>query len=300
MNGKENTDINIIFAADNAYTQHLGVAIYSLLENFRSAEYRLILHVIEDGITADNKKRLSEICSRRGTEIHFWPVDKKIFASCPEIGHLKLPTYFRLLIPDIIDPGTKKVIYLDSDLVVAGDIVKLYEQDLDGSIWGATEEVSKNEVLSAWAAEGLSRYFNAGVLLIDLEKWRANDISSRAFSFIAANQARLKWADQDALNLVGRNDWHPLDWSLNLQIDYNQKKISGVDPVIIHYVGRLKPWHFLYSNYYSRYYWQYLRQTPWRGYRCPDFRYRDLFKKIIKKIPGAIYARRKLISWLKN
>jgi len=293
-------NLQLILSADDRYTQHLGVTLASLFANHSANKYRLIINILDGGISDINKKKLAIVKGDYPAEIIYWPVKPELFKNCPEIGHLKLPTYYRLLIPEIIGSEVKKVIYLDSDLVVNGDISELYEQNLAKQIIGAVPEISAQEVLAAWETENLKTYFNAGVLLIDLEKWRELKISEQAFDFIAKNAARLKWADQDALNLVLRDHWLALEKKFNLQIDRNQKKVANLEPLIIHYVGRLKPWEFLYNNYYSRYYWRYLKKTPWKNYRCPDFNYYDLLKKIIKKIPGTIILRQKLIKWLKN
>lgn len=293
-------DLHIILSADDPYAQHLGVALLSLLSNHRDGIFRLVINILDGGLTPESKERLAAIASRYPAKIIYWPIDNGLFETCPEIGHLKLPTYYRLLIPEIIPPDIERAIYLDSDLVVVGEISELAGADLAGRTVGAIREVSQEEVLAAWSSEGLTRYFNAGVLLIDLARWRKEKISQKTFAFIAANAGRLHWADQDALNLVLKEDWQELDKSFNLQIGRNQKKIRGVDPIIIHYVGRLKPWNFLYYNYYRKYYWRYLKLTPWRDYRYPDFNYYAALKRLIKLIPGAVSLRLKIIKWLKD
>lgn len=295
----EPENIHIVLSADNNYAQHLGVTVFSLIQNFNNPNHSLIIHILDGKISETNKKKLNSLTTNKPAKIIYHPVNQKLFKDCPEINHLKLPAYYRLLIPQIIPEGIKKIIYLDSDTVVTGDISILFNQELNDNILGAIKEVSQEEVLNIWGERGITKYFNSGVLLINLEKWRIENISEKAFLFIKENQQELHWADQDALNLVCAQNWQELDKRFNLQIDRNQKQIKNINPIVLHYVGRLKPWHYEYTNYYHKHYWDYLKQTPWKNYRYQDFSLYNLAKKIAKLIPGVIVIRKKIIKWLK-
>lgn len=287
--------INIIFSSDNNYAQHLGVTLISLLINFKNKKYNLIINILDGGISEENKINIKSIVNKYDVKVMFFLMDKKTFTNCPEIRHLKLAAYYRILIPEIIPENIKKVIYLDSDIAVIGDISKLFEQNINNYFIGAVKEISQEEVLKVWGDDGVTKYFNSGVLLINLEKWRQYKISDKVFDFINKNKIKIKWADQDALNVILANQWFELENRFNLQVSGNYKK-EKTDIIIVHYVGPIKPWHFSYFNYYSKYYWFYIKITPWKTYKCPDFSFYNLIKKCIKKIPYAIEIKKMLLN----
>ena len=292
-------DINIVLSADNNYAQHLCVTITSLLENNKNKNYLLKINILDGGINDVNKEKINTVCSYYNTIPIYYKINQEVFKNFPEIGHLKLPTYYRLIIPEIFPQEVNKIIYLDSDIIINGDIVELFKQDIENYVIGAVKDILEKEILDYWKKEKINSYFNAGILLINLKEWRLNNITEKCFLFINENKERLRCADQDALNIVCTNKWKSINEKFNLQINKNQKEVKNLEPIILHYVGKLKPWDFMYNNFYSKYYWTYLKQTPYKDYRRSKFNHnilifilKDYIKKTIKKIPGVMLIKK--------
>lgn len=198
-------EINIILAADNPYTEHLGVTLRSLIDNFVSNDYKPIIHILDGGLSWENKEKIKTLATGEKSELLFHEVNQALFSDFPEPGHLKVPTYFRLIIPEIIDPKIKKVLYLDSDLVIFGNILSLYLENVEDYIFGAIKDASETTILKEPYQITIEKFFNAGVLLINLGLWRKYKISEQANDFIKSNYDKLKGADQDAFNYVMQN-----------------------------------------------------------------------------------------------
>lgn len=179
------------------------------------------------------------------------------------------PTVFsRLFFAEFLPEETNRVLYLDVDILIRGDITPLLEEDLNGAVVAAVEDhgISRNprffptfethhQQLGILHEPG--RYFNAGVLLIDVAQWQAEQISERTLAFCASRHAVLPYADQDALNAVLKDRWknlHPR-WNCqrNLLEDFyaskgrsrfnaRNKHPLDFDPVILHFTTHKKPW----------------------------------------------------------
>jgi len=194
--------INIVFAADDNYAQHLGVAIFSAIENYHD-DRPLFFHILDNGIGSENKKRLKAMERQKGARLIFYDIPGSLLADCPEVNHLTKTSYARLLISELLPSDISKVIYLDADIVVLGNIAELYNQDLESYTLGAAADVMAREILRIYFYPGLSRYFNAGVLLINLDSWRRLGVKQKSLEFIRHHFNDIIRADQDILNLSG-------------------------------------------------------------------------------------------------
>jgi lipopolysaccharide biosynthesis glycosyltransferase len=167
-----------------------------------------------------------------------------------------------------------KVLYLDSDLIVRSSLEMIWEINLEGYAVAAIENPPFQRNVELGLPSG-ARYFNAGVLLMNLAYWREHDVVNRALSFIEENQQRLEYWDQDALNVILCESWLQLpshwnaqhgefsDWRYGYEL---RKEIR--DPAIVHFSGDgLKPWQWSLEHPFKSEYHKYRRKTPWRRYR---------------------------------
>jgi lipopolysaccharide biosynthesis glycosyltransferase len=206
-------------------------------------------------------------------------------------------TYLKLVLPTF-NEDRNPILYLDTDIVVCTDLATLVSSDLGGKIVGVVEE---SEV--AWALEGdfylahglerQSRYFNAGVMLVDTARWKEDDVSAECLDFLYAHGLSALAADQTIMNIVLRGRF------ASLSRVYNQLVYPGSPPVdpesangIYHLVGRPKPWQLLgeWINGQSSLFYKYLDMTPDRGWRS--------FKHI--DIPSLLAAARVSRSYYKE
>ena len=112
------------------------------------------------------------------------------------------------------------------------------------------------------------KYFNSGVLLMNLKKWRENKTREKTVEFLQKNKDA-KFLDQDALNGVLYGKWLELPGKYNIQCDDRLKETP--DAVIIHYLCIFKPWYLFASFPYAHHYSKYLKMTPWKDFK-PKFK----------------------------
>jgi hypothetical protein len=132
-----------------------------------------------------------------------------------------------------------RLVYLDSDIIISEPLDKLIDLDLKGA-----------SLAAAHCAESLAdpnrsnAYFNAGVMLIDRERWMRHDMLKLCVAFFQRFGPTAKFQDQDFLNALFEEDWRPLSPRWNFQPPYMDTGLSGgLTPAIHHFWGRWKPWH---------------------------------------------------------
>lgn len=294
--------IPIILASDNNYSVPLGITIFSILFN-KGSNYDIDFYILENKINEVDKEKITEMVQASGCTVTFLSVD--IFLNdnfLPEIGYLKKATYSRLFIPDIID--REKVIYLDTDIIVNGELIELFNTNIE-TCFAAIKEPDTEKILSKKNDPLLKRYFNAGVLLIDTKKWKEYQITQKALEFINKFPEKIEYADQDALNYTCQNLWEELDRKYNYEIVYNEPNQSK-DPVVTHYIGNIKPWHYEYPNKIDNYK-KYAQKSPWKDNwknestpKKVQLKLQLKLKILLKMIPGfkkIIVKSKKLIGY---
>jgi lipopolysaccharide biosynthesis glycosyltransferase len=232
----------IVTASNDNYAKHLGVMLNSLLENLDNKTDTNIF-IIETNISSENKMKLQRVVGRFNLQVKFITIDEKFLSSFEsKIRHISKETYCRIIIPDLLSSDINKALYLDCDLIVKEDLSKLWNTDIDDYFLAAVEELgikkNKKETLSIPAE---SSYFNAGILLINLQKWRENNVSTQVIQYIKDNPTIIKLMDQDALNSVLYDKWLKLDPKWNYTTDI-RNRIHIDNPAIIHFTGKKKPW----------------------------------------------------------
>lgn len=279
----------IVFSSSNYFVPYLTTAICSLVVNSVD-EYTYDICVLHKDISTSNQKEISTFISKKNISIRFVDISSmKNLNKFKEVkigGHLSIETYFRILIP-IIFKNYKKALFLDSDIIILEDVQKLCEMDLGEYPLAATEESllsgqmgpdgrKKDRYYSQFLGiKDIDRYFQAGVLLINLESFRKNDYTTLLIKNSIEKHYHL--ADQDALNELFWNsylqidkswNWTPLqkqmknaDYLLNMAPAIRERYLSTYNPKIIHFADRNKPWLDAEEDY-ATLWWKYARQTP--------------------------------------
>lgn len=267
--------INVVFSVDENYIQHLGVALYSLLEN--NPDTRLNIYIMYSSLTEKSLKKIDKIASAYDCEINNIEINDDRFDNLVKAAHLTNASYFKLLVPELLD--VDKVLYLDVDLVVVDSIQELYSTNIKEYYLAAVEDPGFNRH-DKLKMDLSSHYFNAGVLLFNLKKMRDEDVSNRVITFIEKNPKAIKWADQCGLNSIIDGQWKMLHCKYNLvgtffRIDQRHIKSCYCDseieeakekPIVIHYTGSFKPWHFMDNHPYRSLYWTFRDRTPFKRY----------------------------------
>jgi lipopolysaccharide biosynthesis glycosyltransferase len=276
--------LNIACTIDEAYAQHCGVMLCSLFRNNRDIRFRVF--VVTDGLGEASSEKLRRLACDWRQQLEFLRVDHRLLQSAPVFGHVSAATYFRILLPQILPADVDKVLFLDSDVIVRGPIADLYEQAIEGYTHAAIENPIWDEDKKHPATLGIpdgSRYFNAGVLVFNLRRWREDHISEQVFEYVNANADKLQFWDQDALNATLHGRWlqcHPT-WNAvaaffeersaaELAVSEEDLLLVKSNPRIVHFTGTVKPWSFYCDHPFKAEYFKYLAFTPWRGYRAYD------------------------------
>ena len=256
-------NIPIILSSDNNYAPFTASTIASICDNTKSfCEF----YILDGGISEINKNKILELKTAfKNFSVNFINIDtEKHFKNFKvNIKHITISTYYRFLIGDLF-PNIDKILYLDVDIIANKDIKQLYDIDLQNYIIGAVKDEGNkdfiNQIKKNVNINPSHEYFNAGVLLIDLKKWRENSIKKSLFEIEKEYRGNLLCNDQDVLNKYFENNYLELDSKYNSWFGSNKKC------VLRHYYSLPKPWAirpklciFKFNDYKK--FWFYLRKT---------------------------------------
>lgn len=264
------SDMHIFFACDNNYSKYLFTAINSILKNSLPID-SFNFYILDGGISKSNKDRLKKLTKIKNFNIEFIEVDNKLFENChihETLQYISKATYYRYIIPKL-KPNLKKCLYLDVDIVVEDSLNKLWNTNIDNyyiagvkDLWDYYNEYSYKNL-------GVYNPINAGVLIINIDKWIKDDITNKLFynTNYILKKYKLKFQDQDVINYTFKDNILFISPRYNLQqtaffdTHYNvysdeEMHNSKIYPVIIHYSGNIKPWqkgckHPLSEKYYK-------------------------------------------------
>ena len=278
--------IPIVFAAGNNYMAIFATCLQSLIEHL-NVEYDYDVVLIQTDVCNENKEKLLAMCdSYKNFSLRFFD------ATCLLSGyklkanaHISEETYYRFLIQEAL-PDYDKVLYLDSDLVINGDISELYEIDINdyvlaatrdpdflGQINGANRETMEY-IKTDFRMKDPYNYFQAGVLLFNEKKMRKKH-SLREWLDLAS--VPHLYNDQDVLNLECEGEVKFVDMKWGMIVDHDHSRVKDVisfapdaiqkeyalahtNPMIIHYAGFKKPWYDPTEDYAEEF-WKYARKT---------------------------------------
>lgn len=262
--------IHLAFNIDRAYITYCLVTLISIFRNNRS--HHIVAHILSRGLTGADKDNMVSLLSEYDGELHFYEPDEHLldgFRIDASSSHISLVTYYRCMLADYLPADIDRVIYLDCDILVNADIAPLWETPLNGAPLAAVadaaaDDAARYEVLCYPQADG---YFNAGVLLIDLEWWRRHDVGRRCIDYYHKHPERIRFNDQDLLNSLFHGQVCWVSVTYNAQEGFYRPRYAGFDahrdellhPVVTHFTNR-KPWHwasqhpqrsvfFLYQSY---------------------------------------------------
>lgn len=258
---------HIALGFDDNYAMPAGIAVYSVIKN--NPESNLHFHLFVDNVSEENIAKFKSLANQNILFSIYHINDK--FQINPETLVLKLTpsTCIRFVMPDILKDITKQFLYIDSDVLCLGSIEELFNMQLKPDVIAGVipDEKSMQEIVKTLYPKEIdaTKYFNAGVLLINTEQWTKNDITTKSMQMIN-NGKVYRFADQDVLNFL-------LDEKIQLlPIKYNRKisiSTSGceekqipAETKILHYVTLNKPW---LQTYHSGLFDSFFVQSPWKN-----------------------------------
>lgn len=262
-----NKEIPIFFTIDNKYVPYISVAIKSMTQN-ASKDYNYKIIVLHQELTEDNMNNISSLATDN-FDIEFVYMKDGLDSITDRVenrlrcDYFTLTIYFRLFIPDMF-PQYDKGIYIDSDIVVSGDISELYNIELGDNLVGACADKSVVDVpeLAKYMEESIgvnkNQYVNSGVLLMNLKEMREKEFSKRFLTLLNKYHFDCIAPDQDYLNAICNGKILYLDDKWDAMPTEGKEELEN--PSIIHYNLFQKPW--CYDNIqYEDYFWKYAKQT---------------------------------------
>lgn len=264
---KTTKEIPIFFAVDDGYSPFLAVAIQSLIDN-ASAEYTYLIKILNTDISEENKRKIGKY-ERENVDIEFVDLNyyiQKVKDKLYTRDYYSKTTYFRLFLPNLY-PQYDKVLYLDSDIVILDDIAKLYNTDMGDNLVAAAPDdviqsmpVFQDYVEKVVGVADSRRYFNAGILLMNLHELRRFKFQEK-FVYLLD---KIKFAvaqDQDYLNRLCKGRVKLLDRTWD-RMPIPDPKIKTEDVKLVHYNLAFKPWHFE-DILYKEFFWMYAQETEY-------------------------------------
>lgn len=207
-------------------------------------------------------------------------VDSELFEGAPVTKQYPQEMYYRLLAAQLLPEGLHRVLYLDPDTLVINPLRPLWETDLGGNIFAAASHKGKTELVSGINQVRLgteSKYFNSGVLLIDLDAARREVVPGEIFAYVERHARELVLPDQDVLNALYGERTLELDdavWNYDAR-NFNTYLLRsggecGLDWVlghtaILHFCGKTKPWQPGYLHRFGALYKHYIQLTRLTG-----------------------------------
>ena len=257
--------VPIFFAIDDWYIPFFAVALQSLMDN-ASKDYNYLIKVLHTNIQKEHQKQIKKYESEN-VNIEFVDLSyyiEKVKDKLYTRDYYSNTTYFRLFLPELY-PQYDKVLYLDSDIIVLGDISELYNTDMETNLVAAAPDdiIQYNKVFQDYAelVVGVAKYqhyFNAGVLLMNLDELRKFKFQEK-FLYLLEKVKFSIAQDQDYLNRLckGRVTLVSHDWDV---MPYVNTETKPEEIKLIHYNFAYKPWHFE-DVPYNEYFWEYAKKT---------------------------------------
>lgn len=277
--------INIFSVTDDNYAPYCGVMLTSIFENNKNHSFNVFI-LIGKPLSKRNQRKLHNLEIKYGNSIEFITVDDNSIRNLLISNKWSIATFYKVFAGDLLPESIHKVLYLDGDIIVTGDVAELWNIDITGKAmavvqdYGISCEMGQNRL--QYPAE--AGYFNGGMMLINLDYWRLNNVGQRCLTYIENNYDKLIYCDQDVLNAVLWDEKRLISLTYNYLISYlgdflynrqpldiqNELLKFSKSPLIIHYCYMLKPWSVVYYNLpFSEEWKSYKRLSPW-SYKLPS------------------------------
>lgn len=268
----DNKRISAVLVCDNNYVVLLAALLKSIEINHVD-NAMVDIYIVDDGIQKKNKEKIIQSLVLDKINL-IWlkmnsVIPKDIQLPIVNNGY-PINTYIRLLIPYFIPNNIKRVIFMDVDMIMLDDISNLWKIDIGEYVIGAASDSmgetittigNKIENYKELGLDPNQGYFNAGIQIIDCERWVEQDITAKTISIINQNKKFAHLGDQYGLNIALIGNWFEIDRLWNC-FSVN----DDLNPKLIHYFHR-KPIFKTYSNNYKKEFFYYLDKTKWKNFK---------------------------------
>jgi lipopolysaccharide biosynthesis glycosyltransferase len=251
---------------------------------------RIHCHLLSDGIRIKDIERIRRMMANAGACLDVYDVQDRLSQNSEifsGVGYYSRAAFGRLLIPEVVSECVGRMIYFDCDIICISDLSELWSHVQLTKIIGAARDewVDRDEIykLRIGMSPG-AHYYNTGVLTINLEEWRARDLSTQILG-VLRSMRRAKYADQDAINLLVSDEITELPAKWNTLITSPRSSDARQDlscAAAVHFCGGFKPWQVGYGlsgGWGSEIFRQAKSASPWKR-TLPDFHVARIKRKV--------------------
>ena len=283
----EQSVLHVVYASSDQYAKYLGISLVSLLQS-NTAFARVECSILDSGIGEENRQKLQTITDTYHCGLSFYPIGnigETLGLQGAALAGAAM--YARLLMASLLPREVTKVLYLDCDTLVTDSLEALWETPLAGAyVAGVQDTVDMFFQTVIDLAPGVP-YLNAGVLLINLERWRADDLQARFAAFINRFNGQVPFHDQGILNGVCGAERVLLPLRFNMTSNlysfsthtieriyfikqyYSQPELDAArrSPAIVHFTSGLvgRPWEEGCTHPEQERFLHAMQATPWIG-----------------------------------
>ncbi|MDZ7736270.1 MAG: glycosyltransferase family 8 protein [Gammaproteobacteria bacterium] len=259
---------------DNRMAMHAAITLYSLAKNVHP-DVHVNAYVLSAGFTEENRQRFDSVLDLDGITIHHRNLDTGLFSELPVASWTSPATHGRILLPGIVDESFGEILYLDSDMLVLCDVSRIFDIPFEGNCLKVCQDLKYRTLgtsrsSSVYDEFGLypgHKYFNSGLLGINIDAWRREDLVSRYFELGKKLHGRLSHSDQDIMNLLFYRKcvWLPPEYNLFSRY-YKEYRNTSTNPdgytCIIHYTG-FKPDDPRSTSPLRGLFYNYVKESGW-------------------------------------
>ena len=257
--------MNILVAFNDNYAMPTKVMLKSLIEK---NHYLLDIYVLYVNLSNESIKYISELNSE-AVYIRFIQIDEDILDYAPVTEFYSKEAYIRLFAHDYLPEDIDRILWLDSDMIVNGDIREFYDQSFNNKFYVAYKDVFQGDSAKKKASLGMpadAAYINSGILLMNIKEIRKKVKTEMFTGYIKENSDKIVLPDQDVLNALLYDNIKVIDsdytyncFTMNIT-PWNWRSVFRKSR-IIHYAGGLKPWNAAYPYYGFQLWWKYALMT---------------------------------------
>lgn len=256
----DNVEIHICYNVNDAFIPVMGASLISVIEN--NKDLNIVFHIFTDGYSKENEQHIKKVAEQFHCICNLYKLNMKPFQGY----HIKVErfsriTYARTIMAKLLYGIAKRFIYIDADAICIASLKELWNLDLQGHIIAVTpDHPNSNKYRAEYLKLKSGKYFNDGIMLVDVNAWEKYDITPKCFAYQDEPRKRFLGQDQDIMNLVFDGNVYFLPHKYNITAGGDDYDTDG--GVFIHWTGRRKPWKFVLTEFDRK--WRlYNELSPW-------------------------------------
>ena len=258
----------VCFNINKVYLRQAGVSITSIIENNPNNHFSF--HVFTDEVDAEEGNIMRSFAGKYNQDIWFHIMNIKKFADFHILNkNMHYVTYFRIYMPKVMKNFTNRYLYLDADILCFNSLEPFLKIDFQGKPVAVVEDLQETASVQCELLNMQNKkYFNSGMMWVNIEEWEKQKITEKAFSYRNKTPKLFRYHDQDILNLAINGNALFLQQRYNYLPNIYKKlwEIEGKEPenlILYHYIGD-KPWEFCLTKYQKLWH-DCCQRSLWRG-----------------------------------